>query len=210
MINSLSVVVYTALFVIPGYVYHRVVGAFGTQRAEPIERLVPYYVLFSVANFVVLNTLLSIFGVAYGADLSHAPFDWRLLVITMPGPLICGLLMGIGVRNDWLYRAMCWLKLRPLHPVTSAWDYAFSRLPQCWIRAWLEDGSQVRGELAEGSIFASDDPDERDLLLIRTFCDGQDGNWGVPAWPSSVWVRADQVTRVEFFMKDEEDTDEQV
>ena len=98
-----------------------------------------------------------------------------------------------------------WKRMRPWirHPLPTAWDYLFERLPNGWVLIRLKSGLLIGGLIGANS-FASSFPHRRDLYVEQTWKLNEDGGFEA-AVPQSrgVIVSMDDCETLEFFAWDE-------
>jgi hypothetical protein len=153
-------------FVIPGFVFHRLIGFSIPTRPRETSYLVLDSLAVSCVNYALLSPLVWLLvrpGFASNHPISAAA---GCLVVLFISPLLLAFVATRHIdspRARWLRRA-----LRIIHPVPKAWDYFFRQGRICWILATLRDGRVVAGLYSTNS-FASSYPDEEDLYL-ETLC----------------------------------------
>jgi hypothetical protein len=89
----------------------------------------------------------------------------------------------LAVLNAWLiqrgslaplYRL---LRLRPISPIPTGWDWIFSTTEPCFLLVTLKDGTEIAGYFGRRSM-ASSDPEHKDLYVERVYKIPQDkGEW---------------------------------
>lgn len=111
-------------------------------------------------------------------------------------PTALGLLLGAAAQGGW-GSVLRHVGLRPLHPTTSAWDWAFvrTRRPR-YVLVTLTGGEQVAGLYARESFAGSEEAD-RDLYLQSTYDISPDGRWAPRAEPYSVLIRGSEIRLIE-------------
>ena len=197
-LNSPDILLYTILFIVPGFVFHNVVSSFVPRKEEKVERLFLRYLLFGAFNYALWFPILKCANTS--GVLRNQPFPVVALWVAtiFIGPCAIGVITGFCEQRDFVRLALQKLRLNPIHATPTAWDYRFSKSPPVWIQVCLKDGKSVRGVFG-GHSFASSDPDERDLYIEQTYTVAVDGKWHAGPRNSAVLIKADQIAYVEFF-----------
>ena len=81
-------------------------------------------------------------------------------------------------------------------PITTAWDYIFSRRRPVWILVTMTDGSTVAGYFGPRS-FASSDPRGRDLYIESVFVADDNGPWHEVPMNAGVWIAGTHILNIE-------------
>ena len=89
------------------------------------------------------------------------------------------------------------LRVKPVHPVASAWDRVFQRDDNPWILVTLNDGRQLEGRWDDHAV-ASSDTAERDVFLKDVYEVRADGNWRSTGESLGIHIKADQIGLLEF------------
>lgn len=151
-------------FLIPGFVFTRLLGFSIPAKGREATAVVLDSLAMSCINYALLSPLVWVAS-REKFLLEHpvgTAISWFIILFLFPSLL--ALLAGIYVdhpKAKWLRRV-----LRLTHPVPKAWDYFFRLGKSCWILATLKDGRIVAGFYGSNS-FASSYPDEEDLYLER-------------------------------------------
>ena len=97
--------------------------------------------------------------------------SWIVFLVAF-GPLLAGVGWGIAVQRRLFYGAMRWkrwprfLRLNPVMPVATAWDFRFIDAKTQWLTVHTEDESKITA-LYEAGCVVSTDPAERDIFLKK-------------------------------------------
>ncbi len=123
---------------------------------------------------------------------------WTLLQYVV-APTVLGVLLAYEINGQWLRRLASRLGLDLVHPVPTAWDFAFSRMRQgTFVLVTLNNDSQIAGLLG-GASFASSSREERDLLVERVWeIDGL-GAWSELLPARSILLCGKDIRHVEIF-----------
>lgn len=164
MPETIPQVVILVLFIIPGFVFSRILGL-----SLPMQKRGPtFLVLDSLAMSCVNYALLSpvVWGVSREGFSSQHPYWFASLwfIVLFVTPAILALMVGNFIGSPKLRGLRQTVGL--IHPLPKAWDYFFWRGRQCWVLATFKDGRIVAGLYSTES-FASSYPAEQDLYLER-------------------------------------------
>ncbi|MFQ5664189.1 MAG: DUF6338 family protein [Terriglobia bacterium] len=164
MPETLSQVVVVILFIIPGFVFTRVLGFSIPLRGRETAPLVLDSLAVSCINYALLSPVVWVTMRENFSAQHPVWFAGLWFVILFFSPTILAFLAIRFVdspRAQWLRRA-----LRLTHPIPKAWDYFFRQGKQCWVLATLKDDRIVAGLYSTDS-FASSYPEEEDLYLEK-------------------------------------------
>ena len=129
--------------------------------------------------FAVLNSFLTIYWAVLflASDMLIAIGFWwdgstlstlRWLVFLVILPVIVGVITGVVSNRTLLYKSLKKVRLNPIHPTPSAWDWTFSDLNEQYVLVKLKNGAMFGGFLGADS-FISSDPNERDMYIEEIF-----------------------------------------
>ena len=121
---------------------------------------------------------------------------WAAVIVVI-APVFLGVLAGVSVQKGWLYAALRWIKLEPVHGIPSAWDWKFMRANAQWITVHLKDGTEVVAEYRY-DCFVSTDPGERDLYLSNVHAWQEDGTLEEDDRIEGLLLKGDSIDRIEF------------
>lgn len=119
----------------------------------------------------------------------------RWLVFLVIIPVIVGAVTGAVSNRTLLYKTLKKIRLNPIHPTPSAWDWTFSDLNEQYILVRLNNGSMFGGFLGADS-FISSDPDERDLYIEEIFELDEENNWVTNG--HGVYLTGRDISSIEF------------
>jgi hypothetical protein len=199
--GNLEAVLIVIVFIIPGVISQRVLGAAISRQQRETQDVLLEAVLFSCVNFAAFGWLLIVVP-----DLStewatrHRTFvisAWVLFLLV--APVIWGWIFALAIERDWLTGLYGWFGLRYRDPTPRAWDYYFGQRRQAWVRVRLVDGSVIAGYMGPRS-FASSFPSPEDLYLETVYPVDEDGRLGRDPLPESggVWIQGSQIKAIEF------------
>ena len=192
---SISIVpLLAAGLVTPGYVILFMISRFTTGRpafASSLAVSSTYYVV-----------VWACFDLGSAVDVAQRVVDfhvnWQVAAIVVGAPAAIGVLTGVAVQNEWIYRLLRCIRLEPVHGIPSAWDWKFMRANSQWITVHLKDGTAILAEY-EKDCFVSTDPNERDLYLSNVYTWGEDGEDPVrDTRIEGLLLKADSIDRIEF------------
>lgn len=187
-------------FLIPGFVFTRVLGFAVPQRTRETSQIVLDSIAASCFNYALLSPLVWV--LLRPAAIRHPVVSLALwFVVLFVSPMVLAVLLPWLSERERFQR---WrLALRWVHPVPKAWDYFFRQAKPCWVIATFKDG-RVLGGLYGTQSFASSYPDTEDLYLERvcTFS----AEWkmdGIAERSAGAIIRLVDVQSLEFFQLEE-------
>ena len=198
MYDSLAAVLYTALFLLPGYVIISIVNAFNPQARFNESKYFLKCLLYSFVN-------LGVWGWAYSIVLNKTvpktSLQWLLLAsVTLMGSALLGFIIGLIKQKMHLSRLLNYFGILTIHPTQSAWDYLFSKQESCYVIVTMEDDRIIRGWFSSNS-FASSDPDNHDLYIEQCYGEG----WMEDSQSKGIYIPGDQIKYIEFKEGETED-----
>lgn len=182
------------MFTVPGLVALYVRAQFLTGRLPPIAE--------GLAGYVTLSLVYHALAYPIAAPLYARPLvsGWWSLAwfgLLFVGPVLLGLLLGLGIRKGWTQALLRRVGLHTVHPADSAWDWLCSSAQACWVLAVLKDGTKWAGYFGPGS-FISTDPAERDIFIEKVYEIRKVGQPWIPR-ASSVWIAHGELQSLEFW-----------
>lgn len=202
---SISIVpLLAAGLVTPGYIILFMISKFTTGRPSFASSLA-----VSSAYYVTAWALFD-FGSAVDVAMRLRDFDvsWQVAVIVVGAPLAIGVLAGQAVSKEWLYQALRFVKLEPVHGIPSAWDWKFIRANEQWITVHLKDGTNILARYCE-DCFVSTDPNERDLYLSNVYRRDKGGSAVRDERVTGLLLTADSIHRIEFHEREAADANDE-
>lgn len=207
-LTGFEVLLYTITFLVPGYVLHSTLAAVASRK--PVESDVAFL------RFLTLGAVHNAPWAALGywffrehlgsrdearefASTNAFAVAITWLLIVMLSPFIYGIvyahLRRVGVVG-WAWRQ---IRLKPLNPTATAWDYGFERgWTNLYIGVILTDGSSVYGRFDHHSN-ASSGVAGRDIHIEEVWDVNEEGDWTQPDTPRSVTISGDAVQSVTFW-----------
>ncbi len=197
IIESYEYVIYTAMFLLPGYLINWIISILVPQRSGDQTDKVLRYLGYSLLNFTAWIWLFWLIRRNIEADRT---IYWFLLSLTvMATSFLTGVLLGV-IRNKGCFRKLfAKYGLQIEHPIPTAWDYKFSKIsaPR-WVTVSLINGKRLRGYLG-GNSMASSDEEFRDLYLELSYIQNGEGKpWEILPQTDGVWISPGQIAYIEF------------
>jgi hypothetical protein len=85
-------------------------------------------------------------------------------------------MLGLDARQGWFRWVLRKLKIFPVHPIPSAWDWKFGSLSPSWVIVTLKNDHKIYGFLGNKS-FISSDPKERDVYIEQVWTVDRKNRW---------------------------------
>lgn len=186
----------------PGMIILGIRQRFVAAPAASIQERAVSYAAVSAIYFAAANPIISLAKTEWGL------LPWVALALgNIVIPIVIGGLAAFNAAHDWSGRLWDLLRIQPVHPAPTAWDYAFSRLPAgTYILVTMADGSQVAGMFARAS-FASSSSVERDLL-IEDVWNVSRGKWARAKPGRSILLCGRDIRTIELFRGEDDDRQE--
>ena len=191
-IESLDVVFYTCIFVIPGLITQGIIASICPSNKKSEGERFASYIGYSVFNYVFvywsIYLILSIpkpcFFVAY-------------TLIVLLGSAVSGFLLGF-IRSKQLIRKFAkTLGINYFHSIPTSWDYVFSKQRSAYVIVTLSGGNRIAGKFDTNS-FASSESDERDIYLEEEYI-VENGTWSKVPMNVGVLIAKDNIVSIELF-----------
>jgi hypothetical protein len=185
-----------AVFV-PGFIYNGVLRQFVPLYASTQKETVFIKLLAASAfNYALCAPLIYFL---YRPDLignGLRAVIWVLVVLV--APTLLALTRARLLRHDglrWFFRL---LKLRPISPIPTGWDWMFSRTDPCFVLITLTDGTEIAGFFGANSM-ASSDPDRRDIYIEKVYKVSADTTaWTELEGSLGMHINGNQIAYMEF------------
>ncbi len=193
--TSGTAVLFTAAFLMPGFVWSAVLSMFLTRKAKQADNRFLEFFTLSCINNSIWFALFVYFALQHYFTSSPLAASVWVFVALFVSPLLLGIISAKTAQTDLLARLLRRLGFRTVHYIKSAWDWHFSRQQPLWAVVTLKDGSVVYGYYGSDS-FAGDDP--RDIYLEKVYKPEENG-FGTTEDNYGAVIMADQISVVEFF-----------
>ena len=211
-ISSLQVVLFTLVFVVPGYIVFSIYSFVTTRGSASKELLLLRFLSFSALNLVIAYPLLAQTVLVKSYTDEH-PFLTGLafLVAIFIEPLMIGIVIGKIDSSGWLrevfFKAF---GLNAMNSTPTAWDVKFSALCKnenkgSIIIVTMKDTTRFAGFFGGKGSVASTDAKERDLYLETAYI-YEEEQWIRRERTDGILLRGDDIVAIEFLL----DTDESV
>ena len=198
IIESYEYVIYTAMFLLPGYLINRIISLLVPSKGIDETDKVLRYLGYSLLNFTAWLWLFWL--IKKNIETGRALYWLLLSFAVIITSLVTGIVLGV-INNKVLLRKLFQKAgLQVEHPIPTAWDYIFSSPKHNrWTTVTLKSGKVLRGVYSNNS-FASSDDNYRDLYLELSYIkDSADGDsWKLVDRTDGVWINPDEIAYIEF------------
>ena len=195
-IDSLEVVFYTCVFLLPGFIIKSVIDTL----VPPIKHYDSKYffscLLYSIVNCAIWSWMYLLLNrISYNRPIIY----WiSLLVVTVVDATLVAFIIGVAKQKgiiEWVFKK---IGINKIHPAPTAWDYYFSKQEESWIVVTLKSGKTIYGKFSEHS-FSSSDAEERDLYIEKTYILKDDMTWEEDEKSKGILIAKEEIETVEFF-----------
>lgn len=208
-ISDNSTVFLFVVFVVPGFIVVFVRSQFITGRnpAYPagfLSYLTTSTVYWAILIFLIAPIAKYVFAVMQWYGLwwdgftycfySIKYFGAFILVVLLPA--VIGVCFGYNWKKGWIRSLLVKLRLNPVHPTPSAWDWTFEDLGEQFILVALRDGTYIGGLVGADS-FVSSDPTERDIYIQQIYNIDDSDNW--KPMDHGILIAAGEISTIEFW-----------
>ena len=203
-----STLILFILAVVPGLIIVFVRSQFVKGNILPYPAGFLSYLTVSTIYWLVLLTLIFPLGMLIldytGIHNLFIPVnDFKEITCVVFVPILIGLIAGWVAENGYVYKILGSLKLNPIHPTPTAWEWCFSNSVGQYILITLKNGVQFGGEL-DSDCFVSSDIENQDIYISEIYEIDNNNNW-IPQG-RGVFLSSGEVSSIEFipFKKEEE------
>ncbi|HIR53771.1 MAG TPA: hypothetical protein IAB39_10340 [Candidatus Onthovicinus excrementipullorum] len=195
-IGSFDVVLYTCVFLLPGFIMKSIIDAFVPPQKFREAKYFLTCLLYSIINCALLSWLYVIISSLYR---EHPYWYWIvLLLVNIGGAVILGVLTGAIRKFDVVDRIFQKFGISKIHPIPTAWDYWFSnQKEEIWVIVTLIGGQKICGKYSYIS-FASSEPEERDLYLEEIYDVNERDEWTCKERTRGILIAKGQIATIEF------------
>jgi hypothetical protein len=200
-LESLSDLYLILAVLVPGFVYNAVILKFVPLRQNNQKE-------FALLRFVTASALIFascswlIYLVQYNILFDPRSL-WKALawfVIIFLWPTGIALVHARIIQQDGLGGLYRCLRLRPINPVPTGWDWIFGKLRPYFVIVTLNDGTQIPGYFGPSSL-ASSDPDHKDIFLEKVYTIPEGGgDWVEVERSAGIHIDGAQIAYIEFRM----------
>ncbi|MBS4221874.1 DUF6338 family protein [Lederbergia citrea] len=196
-IDSLEVLFYTLIFLVPGFIIDSIYRICVPQEDAKGENILLRFLLFSTINYsVVLPILFWIYKIPYIESHVNVRLYVSLLIILIVTVGIA-LIISVISNKGWIRNFLQKIGIHTTHVTPTAWDYQFRREEPRYLIVYLEDGGIVCGYWGSES-FASSIKDTKDLYLEKIFDLNEDEEWIEITSSKGVWIPEKSIKYIEF------------
>ena len=195
-IDSIEVVFYTCIFLLPGFIIKSVMDTLVPPAKHNDSKYFFSCLLYSIVNcaiwswaYLLLNKIPEKYSIIYWIS---------LLATTVVGATLLAVIIGVIRQKgaiEWLFEK---LRINKIHPAPTAWDYYFSKQEEAWIVVTLKSGKTIYGKFSEHS-FSSSDAEERDLYIEKTYIIKDDMTWEEDEKSKGILIAKEEIETIEFF-----------
>lgn len=195
-INTIDVVIYTAWFVLPGYLISSIIKNICLDRRVSDAINLLKNIGYSLLN---LGLWCWIYILIYDNVNSE---KWYFYCIIAGAIILTSTITGLAfglIRYYELLRKIIFkvFKIQIEKPIPTAWDNIFSsRKYGCWVIVSLGNGKHIGGRYSTKS-HASSDMEYRDIYLEETYEVSEDG-WKKTENTEGVWIPPSEIKKIEF------------
>ncbi len=191
-ISSFDIVLYTAYFVLPGYIIYNIIDAFvplGVRSdAEKLVRCIGYSLIELALWYWCLGRIEKAMQ-AY----------WLVLLLAVLGSSSAtGFVIGIILKLSLIKRLLSKIGLQVQNRIPTAWDYKFSSHKSGGrVTVALTDGTFIRGLYFDKSM-ASSDATYRDIYLEKCCMLNDKDEWVEVEKSDGVWIAPNSIKWINF------------
>lgn len=196
-LESLPNLYFVLAVFVPGFIYNGVLRQFVPLHESTQKETILIKLLTATAfNYALCSPLIYLlFRPDLAGDLARLCI-WVFVILLAPTlwALIRAYLLQRG-GFGWLFRL---IKLRPINPIPTGWDWKFSRTGPCFVLVTLTDGTEIAGYFGKESM-ASSDPERRDIFIEKVYMVPDDGTpWVEVEGTLGMHIDGTQIAYIEF------------
>jgi len=195
-IESMEIVCYTAIFLLPGYIVEEMIRVIMPKKQYSEGIIFLRYLAYSIINLAIWSWLYFLIMKYLG---NATIVYWMTLVLaTVISSLVTGTILGVIRKKECirLFFSKCGLQVE--HPIPTAWDYKFSEINDFrWVIINLVNDEIVYGKYANNS-FTSSDESYRDIYLEEVYILDDENNWKLAERSDGIWISPNEIKSIEF------------
>ncbi|MGN8817798.1 DUF6338 family protein [Oribacterium sp. HCP28S3_H8] len=199
MISNPETIIYTFLFLVPGYVISEIISSFLPEKEIDTLRKTLQCLMYSVINISLWYWLFRLIANHLSSDTS---VFWLAMVLAyIVTSIITGVCLGIVRLKNFPRRLLSIFKVNVQHPAPTAWDYRFSKDECCWVEVILNNGDTIKGYFGSDSL-ASSQENYHDLYLEKLYVMGSE-TWKLVDRTAGVWINPSEIRYIKFYKTEE-------
>ena len=201
MIDSIDTVIYTAYFLIPGYIISEIIRQFMPDRERnEVEKAIKC-LGYSILELALWYWLFNIIFKKYG-QINYKYWLFLIFAVLVTS-IITGVLIGVVKQGLLLRKILSFFGVQTGHPVPTGWDYVFyNTKTEKWVCICLDNGTFVRGKFGVNSL-ASSEKDNHDIYLEEVYRKQEDGEWYKEDRTAGIWISASSIKWINFYKNEE-------
>lgn len=186
--------VFAALsYLSPGFLIYYFRSRFLTGRSSRFSEVAIELAVVSSIYFASFGNVFLFFG------WSGALSSFFLLFVV---PVLIGAGLGVSSRSQWFDKLFERLRLNPIHPAVTGWDYMFGTMKKSqWVIIRLTDGRMIHGYFSRDS-GASSDLSCRDIF-VSDVRKGDFSKFEEDGRSRGMWIREDFIQSIEIIPEEE-------
>ena len=195
-LESLEIVIYTGMFLVPGYIMNEIISTLMPIKREGENAKFLKFIGYSIFNFTLW---IWAFWLLVKNINSTRTLYWVIFVLLiLVTSIFSGTVIGLIRKLEIIRKIAKYFNVQIEHPIPTAWDYKFSKTKNnCWIVIALTDGKFVRG-IYGGKSLSSTDAEYRDIYLEEVYLIDDAGNWKRRERTEGIWINSTQIKYIEF------------
>ena len=140
-IDSLEVVFYTCVFLLPGFIIKSVIDTLVPPIKHNDSKYFFSCLLYSIVNCAIWSWMYLLLNrISYNRPIIY----WiSLLVVTVVDATLVAFIIGVAKQKgiiEWVFKK---IGINKIHPAPTAWDYYFSKQEESWIVVTLKSGKTI-------------------------------------------------------------------
>lgn len=201
-LDSIEVVLYTAIFLLPGYIVSEIIQSFSPSKEVTDNVLFLKCLLFSLVNDSLFSWVYILFWNNESLNKNRAGLIAVFLAISIIGSSLLGCAIGLAKYFHVMHILFGKLKISISDSSSSAWQYKFSSLRSArWVIVTQKDGCKVAGRFGKQSM-ASSAYNNPDLYLQDTYSIDENNNWKRVERSDGILILSSAIDIIEFFNDD--------
>ena len=198
-LESTSALYFILAVLVPGFIYNGVLSHFVPLHQNSEKALILLRLLTATAfNYALCSPLIYLLATNALFPSRTLPQGVAWFVIIFVVPVLLGILRASIIQGDrgaWFHRL---LRLRPISPIPTGWDWIFGRTDPCYVLVTLADGTEIAGYFGQKSM-ASSDPNRKDLYIEKVYkISSEDGLWTEVEGTLGMHINGAQISYIEF------------
>lgn len=199
MVDNFEIIFYTSVFIVPGYILYSTLETLVPRSKSSIINITLKFLTATLIHYIIWSWLIYMMFTNDFFNNCVVAFYLSAIFIVFLSPCMIGFIFAKMSDKNLIRNLLQTFGYKPIHPVPTAWDYKFSKMPEkSWIIVSLQDGKIFYGKFSTNS-FSSSEASERDIYIEDVYTLNSEKEWIKRKKNDGILIKSDQIKYIEFF-----------